>query len=95
MKEFAKTTLAVICGFVILRMLGLMLFLLMLGASLVSGSRGTLPRSGVLDLDLSAFQMAEQSQETATGGLFTTGFSMRPQPIIGLNDAVRAIGIAA
>ena len=64
MKDFVKTMLAVICAFIVLRLLRLIFFLIFLGAAAGSGS-AKLPRSGVLDLDMSTFELTEQTQEAA------------------------------
>ena len=93
MKEFVKTMLAVICGFVVLRILRILLFLVFLGSALMSGT-STLPRQGVLDLDMSAFTLTEQSQEVpflSTAGLMS--FDMLP--VVGMHDAVSALRTAA
>ena len=93
MKEFVKTMLAVICGFVVLRILRILLFLVFLGSALMSGT-SMLPRQGVLDLDMSAFTLTEQSQEVpfpSTAGLMS--FDMLP--VVGMHDAVSALRTAA
>ena len=93
MKEFVKTMLAVICGFVVLRILRILLFLVFLGSALMSGT-STLPRQGVLDLDMSTFTLTEQSQEVpfpSTAGLMS--FDMLP--VVGMHDAVSALRTAA
>ena len=88
MKDFTKTVLAVVCGFIVLRILRLVLFMLFLGSALLSGGSG-LPKSGVLDLDLSAFAVSEQTQEAN----FSMNFEMTST--VGLHDAVKAIQTAA
>ena len=63
MKEFVKTTLAVICGIVVIRIIGFIFMLMMFGSAL-AGSTTVVPRTGVLDVDMSAFTLAEETQES-------------------------------
>ena len=92
MKDFVKTTLAVVCGFIVLRILRLLLLVILLGGALAGGN-AAIPRSGVLDLDLSAFNLAEQTQEAQAPDLMSMSFDMLP--LVGMHDAVEAINIAA
>ena len=93
MKEFVKTILAVICAFIILRLLRGLLFLIFLGSALASGGGSTLPRNGILDLDLSAFTLGEQSQDSTAPDLMSGSFDMTP--VVGLHDAVQALRTAS
>ena len=93
MKEFVKTILAVICAFIILRLLQGLLFLVILGSALASGGDSTLPRNGILDLDLSAFTLGEQSQDSTAPDLMSGSFDMTP--VVGLHDAVQALRTAS
>ena len=93
MKDFVKTILAVICAFVILRLLQGLLFLVILGSAIASGGGSTLPRNGVLDLDLSAFSLGEQSQDSSAPDLMSGSFDM--PTVVGLHDAVQAIRTAS
>ena len=93
MKEFVKTMLAVICAFIVLRILRLLFFIVFLGAA-VGGSSPKLPRSGVLDLDMSAFTLAEQTQEASPDAMsLLSGGEM--VPVVGLRNAVKALDAAA
>lgn len=93
MKEFVKTILAVICAFIILRLLRGLLFLIFLGSALASGGGSSLPRNGILDLDLSAFTLGEQSQDSTAPDLMSGNFDMTP--VVGLHDAVQALRTAS
>lgn len=96
MKEFVKTMLAVICGFIVLRILRILLLLIFLGSALATG-KPSLPREGVLDFDMSAFTLAEQSQEAQMPqgmDLLSMG-SFDMNPIVGMHDAVLALRAAA
>ena len=93
MKEFVKTILAVICAFIILRLLRGLLLILFLGSALASGGGSTLPRNGILDMDLSAFTLGEQSQDSAAPDLMSGSFDMTP--VVGLHDAVQALRTAS
>ena len=88
--------LAVICGFIVLRILRILLLLIFVGSALASG-KPSLPREGVLDFDMSAFTLAEQSQEAQMPqgmDLMSLG-SFDMNPIIGMHDAVVALRAAA
>ena len=96
MKEFVKTMLAVICGFIVLRILRLLVLAFFFGAALASGT-AVLPRQGVLDLDMSAFTLAEQTQEAQlpqAAGLMASP-SLDMLPIVGMYDAGAALRFAA
>ena len=93
MKDFVKTVLAVICAFIILRLLRALLFLAILGSVLANGGTAALPRNGVLDLDMSAFTLGEQSMDSAAPDLLSGTFEMIP--VVGLHDAVQAIRTAS
>lgn len=95
MKEFVKTMLAVICGLLVLQILRFLLFFVIFGSALASGSGSSIPRSGVLDLDLSSFTLSEQSQESMPAFSLLGGMSGSMVPAVGLKDAVEAIKIAA
>ena len=85
--------LAVICAFIVLHLLRLIFFLIFLGAAAGSGS-AKLPRSGVLDLDMSTFSLAEQTQESAPDAMsLLSGGEM--VPAVGLRDAILALEEAA
>lgn len=91
MKDFVKMTLAVICGLFIMWILGLFLFFGVVGTVASIGSETpVIPRSGVLDMNLSKLAMSEQTQEVnpmaRLQGDETTS--------IGMWDAVRAIKAA-
>ena len=100
MKDFLKMVLAVICGIIILSILGFMLTMGIFSASLASGSSTpSLPKSGgVLKIDLSKVRFGEQTLEDnpigsmdASSLLSGTGAEMKT---IGIWDAVQAIHAA-
>ncbi|MBQ3812928.1 MAG: hypothetical protein II841_05120, partial [Bacteroidales bacterium] len=93
MKEFVKTTLAVICGIVVIRIIGFIFMLVMFGSAL-AGSTTVVPRTGVLDVDMSAFTLAEETQESPmpTSLAFFSGGMV---PVLGVRDAVQALSAAA
>ena len=92
MKDFVKMTLAVICGLFIMGILGFFMFFGFIGtmASLGSGTP-SIPRSGVLLMDMSKIAISEQTKEADPMSMIK-GEDTR---IIGLWDAVQAIGKAA
>ena len=93
MKDFFKTVLAVIVGFLILNILLSVLFFAMVGSmAALSSSKSVLPREGVLDLNMSEFILGEQSKSESFN---LTSFSMDMTPTVGILDAVKAVEIAA
>lgn len=92
MKDFLKMFLAVICGLVIMGVVGFMLFFGMIGALASFGSETpVIPRSGVLDMNLSNISMSEQAQDVDITARLKGDESMS----IGLWDAVKTIKAAA
>ena len=88
MKDFVKMTLAVICGLFIMGFIGFFLFFGFIGALATIGNETpVIPRSGVLDMDLSKIAISEQTQDVnpmaRLQGDETTS--------VGMWDAVRAI----
>ena len=58
MKDFFKTVLAVIVGFLILNILMSIVFMMMFGAlAALSSSKTVLPREGVLDVNMADFRI--------------------------------------
>ena len=92
MKEFLKTTLAVICGILVTSVLFLFVVAGFFGSLLAFGeSTPVLPKSGVLVVDMSKIVLSEQTQESdplssIRGGNIST---------IGIWDAISAINTAA
>ena len=96
MKEFSKTVLAVIVGFLILNIVATILFFMMFGAIAAIGSSKTvLPREGVLDLDMSKFVLSEQTKTDNFNLTALQSFSTDMTPSLGILDAVNALEIAA
>ncbi len=92
MKDFLKMFLAVICGLVIMGVIGFMLFFGMIGALASFGSETpVIPRSGVLDMDLSNVSISEQAQDID----ITARLKGDESVSIGLWDAVRTVKAAA
>ena len=96
MKDFFKTVLAVIVGFLILNIIASILMMMMFGAMAALGSSKTvLPREGVLDLDMSKFVLAEQTKTDNFDFSSLQSFSTEMTPSLGILDAVKAIETAA
>lgn len=93
MKDFVKTVLAVICGYFVLRIIGFLFLLFFLVGALAGSGKPSLPKNGVLDLDMSSFVLAEQSKEASAPSMMSMNFDMTP--LVGLHDAVEAIHAAA
>jgi len=96
MKEFTKMTLAVICGIIVVTVVGIMFLSAIAGASLASSnSHAALPAEGVLKIDLSEITVGEQSVEPLPFSTMSIrGVSLESETI-GIWDAVSAINIAA
>ena len=100
MKDFVKMVLAVICGFFLIGVIFFILTMGMIGSMAAAGSsKPTLPKSGVLRLDLSKVSLGEQSQEANPfGGMDPTSLLLggsAPAKIVGIWDAVQAVNAAA
>ena len=98
MKDFVKTMLAVICGYLVLQLIKAFFFMMMFGSLLLTGGAGTpaLPKTGVLDMDMSAFVLGEQTQDADPASMLSSlDFSGEMIPVIGLSDAVNALKAAA
>ena len=94
MKDFIKTTLAVLAAMIILSVVSSMMCLGIIGslASLGGSSQPALPKTGVLTIDLSKTVIAEQSAQSNPLGSVTSGTEVA---ITGIWDAVQAINTAA
>ena len=92
MKDFLKYTAAVICGFLIVTVLMFMLGFGFLGALVASGSSTpSIPKSGVLAIDMSKVSIGEQSRDGSTLSMLGGEGSST----IGIWDAVQAVNTAA
>ena len=94
MKEFLKMTLAVICGLFIMGVIALILGIGAIGSLAAIGSSSsqpTLPKSGVLKLDMSKIVIGEQSlEDNPISSLYGETVST-----IGIWQAVQAVNAAA
>ena len=100
MKSFWKTVLAVVVGTIIVSIISTLFFFSFLGA-LSAGSSGkpVIPKSGVLDINMAQFNLAEQTAEenpfaSLTPATLMSG-DMENVPTVGLLDAVNAVHAAA
>ena len=93
MKDFFKTVLAVIVGFVILQIIGFILLIGLVGSLAAGSSKVILPRTGVLDISLADYSLAEQTLDMPVPDVMSLSFDMTPT--VGLWDAVQAIETAA
>lgn len=94
MKDFVKTMLAVICAFIVMQIISFIFLMIMLGSAIASGSGASIPKEGVLDIKMSDFVIAEQTEENPIPNFSASGMSV-PDAQIGLYDAIRAIDAAA
>lgn len=92
MNSFSKTVLAVICGILILHIIGLFFLFSLIGAA-AGSEKVVLPRNGVLDISLADYTLAEQTQDSPLPDMASLSFEMNR--IVGLWDAVQAIEAAA
>ena len=93
MKDFFKTVLAVICGFIILQVIGFIFLIGLVGSSASGGGKVVLPRNGVLDISLADYTLAEQTLDSPMPDVMSLSFEMNRT--VGLWDAVQAIETAA
>ena len=91
MKSFFKTVLAVICGILILHIIGFFFLISLVGAA--GSGKTVLPRNGVLDISLADYSLAEQTQDNPLPDVASMNFEMNR--IVGIWDAVQAIEAAA
>ena len=98
MKQFFKTVLAVICGIIILNLITFVFGIAFLGAAMASSNKATsIPKEGVLYIDMEDFALGEQTSEFSMPSLsdLTSLASGGNSVTIGIWDAVQAINIAA
>ena len=99
MKQFFKTVLAVICGIIILNLITFVFGLAFLGAAMASGNKAaSIPKEGVLYIDMEDFTLGEQTSEFSMPSLtdltaLTSGGGKNIT--IGIWDAVQALNIAS
>ena len=94
MKNFLKMTLATLVGLILFSFVGIFIFSSVIGAMAALGkSDPIIPAEGMLELDMTAFVLAEQDQEADP---FTTIKSGEQAPAtVGILKAVNAIKTAA
>ena len=94
MKKFLKMTLATLVGLILFSFVGIFIFSSVIGAMAALGkSDPIIPAEGMLELDMTAFVLAEQDQEADP---FTTIKSGEQAPAtVGMLKAVNAIKTAA
>lgn len=99
MKDFVKMILAVICGFIIISALSSVVFFGLVGAALLTGSGSpVVPKSAMLQIDMSKVVIAEQTVEDNPFASFYSsvpGVSVPETSTVGIWDAVQAINAAA
>ena len=95
MKDFLKTTLAVICGVLILRIVGALLSLIVFaGMASLGKSVSPMPKEGVMDINLAKIALTEQTDDSGQFD-FMAMSQGNAYDNIGIWDAVRAIRKAA
>jgi len=94
MKDFLKTTLAVIAGLFIMQLISSLLCFIMIAMMAASGIGSTkVPSNAVLDVNMADFVISEQATEQMP--VFALSGSMQMQASVGLWDAVKALEAAA
>ena len=96
MRDFAKMLLAVVCGLLIVQIIKWIFLFMMIGslASSAEGGKVSIPKEGVLDLNLSEISLVEQTSQMSFPAFSMGGMDMTVVPV-GLRDAVKAIETAA
>ncbi len=93
MKEFLKTTLAVICGMFIMGIIGVFIMLSFVGSLAESAdSKPVLPREGVLKMDFSKLEIVEQANADVDIRSMLNSSNVAK---VGIWDAVQSINTAA
>ena len=93
MKDFIKTTLAVIAAIVILQIAGFILFFMMVGAAAAGSSKTVLPKNAVLDVNMADFTLVEQAADDMPAFSMMGGVDDRAS--VGIWTAMKALEAAA
>ena len=93
MKDFVKMTLATIAGLLIFGFVSMFMSIVMIGAIAALGeSEPVMPREGVLQINMSAMTLSEQSQEADPFASLTGSSTITP---VGIYSAIQAVNAAA
>ena len=93
MKDFIKMTLATMAGLFIFGIAALFIFIGMVGAMASLGnSQPVMPREGVLQIDMSAMTLTEQTKEADPFATLSGAEMVSP---VGIYSAITAINAAA
>ncbi len=93
MKEFVKMTLATIAGLFLFGFVAFFLFFAMVGAiASIGSSQPVMPREGVLQINMSAMTLTEQTQEADPFASLAGSGSVTP---VGIYSAIKAVNAAA
>lgn len=93
MKEFVKMTLATIAGLFLFGFVAMFLFFAIVGAvASIGSSQPVMPREGVLQINMSAMTLTEQTQEEDPFASLTGGGTVTP---VGIYSAIKAVNAAA
>lgn len=94
MKNFVKMTLATLTGLLVFCFVGFFLFAAVIGAAAALGnSEPVLPAEGMLEIDMAAFNIAEQDQEADPFAAIQSGEQV--PATIGILKAINALNVAA
>jgi protease-4 len=93
MKDFVKMTLATLAGLLIFGFVAMFMSIGMIGAIAALGdTEPVMPREGVLQINMSAMALSEQSQEADPFASITGGSTITP---VGIYSAIQAVNAAA
>ena len=93
MKEFVKMTLATIAGLFLFGFVAFFLFFAMVGAiASIGSSQPVMPREGILQINMSAMTLTEQTQEEDPFASLAGSGSVTP---VGIYSAIKAVNAAA
>jgi len=94
MKNFLKMTLATLAGLFVFCIVGIFFFSAIIGAAAALGnSDPVLPAEGMLEIDMSAFTLAEQDKEADPFAAIQSGEQV--PATIGILKAINAVNVAA
>lgn len=93
MKDFVKMTLATIAGLLFFGFVSMFMSIVMIGAIAALGeTEPVMPREGVLQINMSAMTLSEQSQEADPFASLTGSSTITP---VGIYSAIQAVNAAA
>jgi protease-4 len=93
MKDFVKMTLATIAGLIVFGFVAMFFMIAVIGAvAAIGNTEPVMPREGILQINMSAMVLAEQTQEADPFASLTGSSTVAP---VGIYNAIQAVNAAA